>query len=102
MCAMKVVHWLVVLAFYLAADLSSPIGLTPLEAFDGEAEESLHGGAFRRAARLDPARHEPLSLEPSAPVRRPNTRPTRTDAPDRTVRKIPPSASDAPPEPADQ
>ena len=99
---MKVVRWLLVMAFYLAADLSSPIGLTPLEAFDGEAEESLHRAAFRRAARLAPARHEPASIQRSAPVRRPPTHPARTEASDRVVRKVPASASDSPPEPADQ
>ena len=102
MCAMKVVRWLLLVAFYLAADLSSPIGLTPLEAFDGEAEESLHRAAFRRTARLAPARHEPASIERSAPVQRPRSSPARTQAPDRVVRKVPASASDSPPDPTDQ
>jgi hypothetical protein len=103
MCAMKVVRWFLVFAFYVAAELCSPVGLTPVEAFDGEAEESLHRAAFRRAGRLAPARHEPSSIKPSQTVRRERTTsPARTEAPDRAVRKVPVSASDSPPDPEDQ
>ena len=100
---MKVVRWLLVFAFYVAAELSSPIGLAPLEAFDGEIEESLHRAAFRRAARQAPARHEPSSIRPIQTVQRPRTTgPARTEAPDRAARKVPASASDSPPDPEDQ
>jgi hypothetical protein len=98
---MKVVRWLFIVAFYLAADFSSPVPLTPPEAFAGEMSASIHGPTLRRVAPRLPARHGAPAMEPGATRRRVTVGRfrARTDAPEGAVRKVPDAASDAPPGP---
>ena len=94
---MKVLRWLLVFAFYVAADLSSPVMLAPLEAFDGEAEESIHRAGHRRNGLRAAARNGHLAATTSATLarRRPPRAAPRAETHDRAARKAPAPAADS-------
>jgi hypothetical protein len=103
MNAMSVLRWVLVFLFYLAADLSSPVMLTPLEAFDGEAEESIHRAGHRRNRLLAPNRHQPGAATTNAVLARPRPTPAapRVEAFDGAARKVPAPAADSASSPED-
>ena len=93
---MKVLRWLLVFAFYVAADLSSPVMLAPLEAFDGEAEESIHRAGHRQSSLRAPARSRHVAATTSAALarHRPPRAEPRAETHDPAARKIPAPAAD--------
>ena len=93
---MKVLRWLLVFAFYVAADLSSPVMLAPLEAFDGEAEESIHRAGHRQNGLRAPARNRDMAATTSAALarRRPPRAAPRAETHDPAARKMPAPAAD--------
>ena len=94
---MKVLRWLLVFAFYVAADLSSPVMLAPLEAFDGEAEESIHRASHRQSGIRAPARNRHVAATTSAALvrcRPPRAEP-RAETHDYAARKVPAAADSA-------
>jgi hypothetical protein len=98
----KAARWLFVFLFYLAAELISPSAAMPLEALDGEAEESIHLAGQTRHTRVGAARRAPAAaqtktaaLRPSRPTPAPRTAATRGGP----VRKVPapvPESASAP------
>jgi hypothetical protein len=47
---MKAVRWVLIFLFYVAAELMSPVAVTPVEILEGEAE--LHQAGQRRVGRV--------------------------------------------------
>lgn len=94
-----------VFLLYLAAELVSPVAATPVEAFDGEAEESLLHAGPRRVARLAAERRSPIAADlvatsSSSAIRSTTPQISRPRA--NPVRKIPAAAPpDASPAPQD-
>jgi hypothetical protein len=70
MISMKAARWLLVFLFWVAADLSSPLGGVPQEALDGEAEEAVHLAGRTRAPQLAVARRPPATADAQAARRR--------------------------------
>jgi hypothetical protein len=96
MSAMKMLRWLLVFAFWVAADLSSPVALAPLEAFDGEIEESIHRPGHRQNRFRAPARNRHVAATATAVLarRRPPVVENRAETHDRAARKVPAPAAD--------
>jgi hypothetical protein len=89
MTPMNAVRWVLVVLLYVAAELSSPLMLTPLETFDGEAEESIHLVGRARAGRLAVARRKPVTGDARAALRRSRPRPVSAVTRSPSTRKVP-------------
>ena len=103
MSEMKLLRWLFVFAFYFAVELSGPVALPHVEAFEGEGEESIHRTTHRRASRPMAARDGPVSATTAAVrdrLRQAFIAP-REERYDGATRKTPAPASDSPATPDD-
>ncbi len=98
---MKTLRWVLVFAFYLAADLSSPVMLTPL--FDGEAEESIHRAGHRRDGLVVRVRDQSVAATTSTALARRAPTPTapRAETHYSGVRKLPAPDPDSASSPED-
>ena len=100
----RALRWLLIFLFYLAAELSSPLMLAPIEAFEGEAAEAVQRAGHHREMKVAVARQPRAAggavavvggpAPTSVPIR------ARTHAP--AARKIPGApASEPAPSPED-
>ena len=98
---MKTLRWVLVFAFYLVADLSSPVMLTPL--FDGEVEESIHRAGHRRDGLVVRVRDQSVAATTSAALARRAPTPTapRAETHYSGVRKLPAPDPDSASSPED-